>query len=58
LILTIPLNSVLIPSGGAIGAAWAVLVREIFLGMICGGFIWFTPIPGPGEGAVIAREHS
>ena len=65
LILTIPLNSMLIPSGGAVGAAWAVLVRELFLSVICGGLIWFSPTPGPGERALTtgfpprtARERS
>ncbi len=49
LILTIPLNAVLIPWGGPVGAAWAVLVRELFLSLICGGLIWFRPTPGPEE---------
>ena len=60
LILTIPLNSMLIPSGGAVGAAWAVLVRELFLALICSGLIWLSPTPGPGRepSRRAARERS
>ena len=49
LILTIPLNAMLISWGGAVGAAWAVVGRELFLSMICGGLIWFRPTPGLEE---------
>ena len=49
LILTIPLNAILISWGGAVGAAWATLGRELFLSAICGGLIWFRPTPGPEE---------
>ncbi len=49
LILTIPLNSILIPSGGEVGAAWAVVARELFLSLICSGLIWWSPTPGPGK---------
>ena len=51
LIVTIPLNAVLISWGGAVGAAWAAVGRELFLSVICGGLIWFRPTPGPEEGA-------
>ena len=49
LLLTIPLNAILVSRGGAVGAAWATLGRELFLSAICGGLIWCRPAPGPEE---------
>ena len=49
LIVTITLNAILISWAGALGAAWATLGRELFLSVICGGFIWFWPTPDPEE---------
>jgi len=38
--MNILLNYLLIPGFGANGAAWATLATEVFVGVVCGYFVW------------------
>ncbi len=59
LFLTVPLNLLLIPSGGLEGTAWAVLARESILTVICSSLIWWSK-PGVSsrlEGEMNSRNQ-